>query len=267
MFPGSFMMGAKDRLLPPSIPFRFFVAAVVFHLLAWALLLVGNEGALGFTGGQGMILAALHLITLGTLAMSAMGAAIQLLPVATRRPLGPVWAIKLMFILYAPGVALLAGGLAHSTPWAQYGGAALSVAGLGLFGGLVGANLRNVNDLPGITRHAWLAVASLAGLAALGLALILDFTAGFLPDHTAAAAAHAVLAGYGFMGMLALGFSYVLIPMFVLGSAIPDAVGKRTALLSGLGLALGAGGSLAVMGIVAALGILVGLGFTFVFMC
>jgi hypothetical protein len=266
MFPGSFMMGAKDRLLPPSIPYRFFVTAVAFHLLAWVLLLIGHEGALGFAGGQGMILAALHLITLGTLAMSAMGAAIQLLPVATRRPLGPIWAIKLMFILYAPGVALFAVGLAHSIAWTQHLGATLSVAGLALFGGLIGANLRKVNDLPGVTRHAWLAVASLIGLAVLGLLLVIDFTKGFLPDHTAAATAHAVLAGYGFMGMLALGFSYVLIPMFVLGSAIPDAVGKRTALLSGLGLALGAGGALAEVGLVVALGILVGLAATFVYL-
>ncbi|CUW38769.1 conserved membrane protein of unknown function [Magnetospirillum sp. XM-1] len=259
MFPGSFMMGAKDRLLPPSVPYRFFVAASAFHLLAWVLLLVGSEGTLGFVGGQGMVLAALHLITLGTLAMTAMGAAIQLLPVATRRPLGPVWAIKLMFILYAPGVALFAAGLAHSFAWAQHAGATLSVAGLGLFGYLVGTNLRKVDDLPGVTRHAWLAVASLVGLAILGLLLIIDFTKGFLPDHTAAAAAHAVLAGYGFMGMLALGFSYVLIPMFVLGSAVPDAVGKRTALLSALGLALGAGGALAGLGLVSALGIVLGL--------
>ncbi len=266
MFPGSFMMGAKDRLLPPSIPYRFFVAAVFFHLLAWVLLLVGNEGVLGFVGGQGMTLAALHLITLGTLAMTAMGAAIQLLPVATRRPLGPVWAIKLMFILYAPGVALFAAGLAHSFAWAQHAGATLCVVGLALFGGLVGANLRRVDDLPGVTRHAWLAVASLIGLAILGLVLVIDFTKGFLPDHTSVAAAHAVLAGYGFMGMLSAGFSFVLIPMFVLGSAVPDAVGKRTAQLSGLGLVLGAGGVLVGIGTLSALGALLGLAATIVYL-
>jgi hypothetical protein len=259
MFPGSFMMGAKDRLLPPSVPYRFFVAAAFFHLLAWVLLVVGDAASLGFVGGQGMTLAALHLITLGTIAMSAMGAAIQLLPVATRRPLGPVWAIKLMFVLYTPGVALFAGGLAHLVPWAQHAGATLCVAGLFIFATLVGMNLRKVDDLPGVTRHAWLAVASLAGLAVLGLLLVIDFTKGFLPDHASAAAAHAVLAAYGFMGMLALGFSFVLVPMFVLGSAVPDAVGKRTALLSGLGLLLGAGGALAGFGVVSALGVLAGL--------
>ena len=35
------MMGARSRLLPPSIPFRFFGAALVFHAAAWAVLAYG----------------------------------------------------------------------------------------------------------------------------------------------------------------------------------------------------------------------------------
>jgi len=38
----SFLGGAKSRLLPPSIPFRFFSAAAVFHVFMWLGLLVGN---------------------------------------------------------------------------------------------------------------------------------------------------------------------------------------------------------------------------------
>ena len=40
---GTFLAGAKGRLLPASIVFRFFGAAVVFHALAWAALL-GDAG-------------------------------------------------------------------------------------------------------------------------------------------------------------------------------------------------------------------------------
>jgi len=260
MLGGGFMMGAKDRLLPPSVPYRFFLAAAFYHLAGWLVLaLAGPEAIRGFGGGPGPVLAALHLITLGTIAMTALGAAIQLLPVATRRPLGPVWACRLMFWLYAPGVGLFAAGLGLPVPGLQHSGASLVAAGLAIFGGLVARNLRQVSDLPGVTRHAWLAVASLLGLAVLGLALVVDFTTGFLPDHAAAAAAHAVLAAYGFMGMLALGFSYVLIPMFVLGPAVPDAVGKRTALASALALATGSGGALLGSGPLAALGAVLGL--------
>ena len=38
MAAGAFLGGATSRLLPASIPFRFFGAAVAYHLLAWLAL-------------------------------------------------------------------------------------------------------------------------------------------------------------------------------------------------------------------------------------
>lgn len=260
MFAGAFMMGAKDRLLPPSVPYRFFATAVAMQVAGWAALLLGAEDVPGFLGGLGPALAGLHLITLGVLAMTAMGAAFQMLPVATRRQLGPPWACKLTWWLYAPGVAVLSLGLGTGWTPALHGGAALTVAGLGLFGWLVAGCLRKVDDMPSVTRHAWLAVACLVGLALLGLALVVDVRAAILPDRMAAAAAHGVLAGYGFMGMLAMGFSHVLVPMFVLSQPPAEQVGKRTAALSAAALAVGAVGALAGLGWLAALGALLGLG-------
>ena len=51
---GAFLGGATSRLLPASIPFRFFGAAVVFHLLAWLALLAGAERVPRFAGGLGL---------------------------------------------------------------------------------------------------------------------------------------------------------------------------------------------------------------------
>jgi hypothetical protein len=260
MFAGSFMMGAKDRLLPPSVPYRFFAVAVVMQAVAWALLLVNAPSIPGFTGGLGPALASLHVVTLGVLAMTAIGAAFQLLPVATSRQLGPIWACRLTFWLFTPGVILLCLGLAIAWPPALHGGAALTVAGLMLAGTLMARTLRGVTGLPGVVRHAWTALASLLALAVLGLLLVVDFTTGFLPDHGAFAAAHATLAAYGFMGNLAFGFSYVLMPMFVLGRNAPDATGKRTALLAGLALVIGGGGLLLGSALAAAFGAVIFLG-------
>lgn len=259
MVPGVLMMGAKDRLLPPSVPYRFFATAVVLHVAAWVFLLAGADTLPGFQGGLGPGLAGLHLLTLGVLAMTAMGAAFQMLPVATRRQLGPVWACRLTWWLYTPGVLILAAGMALEMSWPMHLGGCLVVAGLALFAVLVARNLMQVSDLPGVTRHAWIALASLAGLAVLGLVLVVDVDNGFLARRGPIAAAHAVLAGYGFMGNLALGFSYVLVPMFVLSQGIPDAIGRRTAWLSGGALLLAAGGAVAGQGVIAALGGVVGL--------
>lgn len=259
MVPGMLMMGAKDRLLPPSLPFRFFATAVLLHVAGWAALLAGAETLPGFQGGLGPALAGLHLITLGVLGMTAMGAAFQMLPVATRRQLGPVWACRLTWYVYTPGVVTLCLGMGLEIVWLMHAGACLVVAGLALFAVLVARNLRQVSDLPAVTGHAWIALAALAGLAVLGLVLVADVDGGFLARRGDIAAAHAVLAGYGFMGNLAMGFSYVLVPMFVLSQGVPDAVGRRTVRASAAALALGAGGAVLDSGPLAALGGAVGL--------
>ena len=105
---GAFLSGATSRLLPASIPLRFFGAAIASHLLAWLALLAGSEAMPRFAGGLGWTLAALHLVTLGVLAMTAIGASLQLLPVATRQPVGSIRWPALIWWLYTPGVAAVA---------------------------------------------------------------------------------------------------------------------------------------------------------------
>jgi hypothetical protein len=112
----TFLGGAKSRLLPPSIPLRFFAFAAIFHVLMWIALFVGANQATSFRGGLGPVLSAAHLLTLGVLTTAAIGASVQLLPVATRRALVAVWPIKLVFWLTVPGMtALIAGMYAAET--------------------------------------------------------------------------------------------------------------------------------------------------------
>ena len=113
---GGFLPGAGSRLLPASLPFRFFGAAVAFHLLAWVALFAGAEAVPRFVGGLGWPLAALHLVTLGALAMTAIGASLQLLPVATRRPVGRAGMLAGLWWTFTAGVALVALGMGLALP-------------------------------------------------------------------------------------------------------------------------------------------------------
>ena len=207
---------ARSRLLPMSVPFRYFGAAVAFHVLAWAALLAGAREVASFPGGLGLPFAALHLATLGVLAMAAIGATLQLLPVATRQPLRSVGAAKLVWWLFAPGVLVFAGGAALYAPRAMAPGAALAVAALALYGGLLGRNLWSARGMPVVVAHGWAALAALAGLAVTGLALVARYEHGLALDHSAFRGAHLVLAAYGFMGLLALGLSQFLLPMLAI---------------------------------------------------
>ena len=231
----TFLVGAKTRLLPPSLPFRFFAAAALFHILMWVALFVGAADVTGFRGGLGRPLAAVHLATLGMLTTTAIGAAVQLLPVATRRALAAVWPIRLTFWLAVPGLVLLVGGMEHLHPPVMLAGALAASAGLLLFAWLLADNLRRAGGLPVVSAFGWAALAALVAVVGLGLALALDYHRAFLPDHASVALAHMILGGYGFMGLLALGFSHVLVPMVALSSA----PAKRPA-FAGFALAAGA---------------------------
>ena len=224
---------SRSRLLPMSVPFRFFGAAVAFHVLAWAALLAGAREVPSFPGGLGLPFAALHLATLGVLAMVAIGATLQLLPVATRQPVDSIAAAKAVWWLLVPGVAVFAGGAAAYAPRILAPGGALVVAALAVYAWLLGRNLFNARGMRVVVMHGWAALAALVGLAATGLALVARYEHGLALDHSAFRGAHLVLAAYGFMGLLAFGLSQFLLPM--LAVARPP---STRAALAALGMAL-----------------------------
>jgi hypothetical protein len=240
----TFLAGAKSRLLPMSVPFRFFAAATVFHILLWAAMLAGAGQLTSFRGGLGPILAAVHLLTLGVFAATAVGASVQLLPVATRRSLAAVWPIKLVFWLLLLALVPLLAGMHFGETRILAIGALATAAPLVLFAILLANNLQRATSLPVVAAYGWGALAALVALIALGVLLSLDYGGALLPAHGAAALAHLILGGFGFMGLLALGFSHVLIPMFALAGS-PDK--RRSFVAFGfalVALVIGAGAAL-----------------------
>jgi hypothetical protein len=211
----------------------------------WLVLAVDADAAAHFAGGLGPPLAAVHLLTLGVLTTTAVGASVQLLPVATRRGLSSVWPIRLVFWLLIPGLTLLTTGMYAVLPTVLLVGAAAISAALLVFGLLLGDNLRRASTLGIVAAYGWASLASLAGLTTLGVALALDYRVGVLPDHAAAALAHLILGGFGFMGLLALGFSHILVPMFALAAAPEKRMSIAGFGLATAGIVLGASGALA----------------------
>ena len=233
---------AGTRLLPASVPLRFFLAATVFHALAWMLIAVAAEDVAAFAGGLGAPLAALHLITLGVLTTVVMGAMFQLMPVATRLPAGPAWPASMIFLLQVAGVAVLITGMLLGAVRAMAIGAILCASALAAFAVASVAVLRLASKLNLLLVHLWCAFAALAALTVLAVALVFDYTHGFLADHAQTAALHMSLAIYGFMGLLTLGLSHVLLPMFSLAPAPSQEHGRATLGLTALALALGLSG-------------------------
>lgn len=215
------LQGAGGRLLPASVPLRFFVMAVGAHVAFWAALCATSDQLAGFRGGFAPLLAAVHLLTIGVLLSTAVGAALQILPVVTRRPLAAVWPVKLVFWLLLPGLVLLGGGFYAARPGVAIAGSGAAGAALLLFVALLGDNLRRAAGPPVVVAYGWAAIGALAATVVLGVRLVVDFRWGAGTGHAALALGHLVLGGFGCMGMFALGFSHVLVPMFTLAS-VPD---------------------------------------------
>jgi hypothetical protein len=229
------MGGAVSRLLPASIPFRFFAAAVVYHLLGWIALGAGAPDVPRFAGGLGWPLAALHLVTLGVLAMTAIGASLQLLPVATRQAVPSKRWPAVIWWLYTPGVAAVALGMGIPAPRLLAGGAVAVIAALAGYALLLARNFIGARGMPVVVAHGWAALASLLVVLASASSLAGAYVGWPWLGRGTALALHVSFAAYGFMGLLVLGLSYILVPMFALSEA-PD---ERRARAS-LGFALAA---------------------------
>ncbi len=219
--PGAILMGAQSRLLPPLLPFMFMLAGVIFHLAAWGALAWAADEVPGYAGGPGPVLAAVHVLTLGVLVMTAMGAALQLLPVATGMVHKSLLSARLAWWLMTPGLIVLISGFYFADVDLMMIGAAPVVLALLIFAGVVGDILRRALTLRLTRAFIWLALVSLLGLLGLGVVLIFDIGHGFLSDHAGLGLMHMILAAYGFMGMLALGISNILVPMFALSPSPP----------------------------------------------
>lgn len=244
MLAAHLIRGAGGRLLPPSVPLRFLALAVLSHVAFWAALLATSGQLAGFRGGFAPLLAAVHLLTIGVLLCAAIGAAAQILPVVTRQPLAAVWPVRLAFWLLLPGLVLLVIGFYAVRPDLMSIGGGLVAAGVCLFAALFADNLRRAKDPPIVVAYGWAALIALVITLLLGVALTVDFRWGGVIDRGAVALAHLILGGFGAMGLFALGFSHVLVPMFTL-AAVPDRrlawAGFATATLA---VALGAAGAL-----------------------
>lgn len=233
----AFLGGAGGRLLPLSIPLRFSLAAAAYHVLAWLALAACAGEALSFRGGLGWPLATLHLFTLGVFGMTALGAAAQLLPVATRQsPVGER-ALKAIWWLYVPGVAAVALGMGQAHTGLLAAGAVAVAVALLAWSALVARHLAGARGMPGVAAHAWVALASLWILLATALLLVAGWLGWPAPGRQVLAPLHLLFAPFGFMGMLALGLSYILVPMFALAHSPRDPVqlGSCALLVAALG--------------------------------
>lgn len=264
MFGGVDLSGAGQRLLPEHIPLRFFGSAVVFHILAWLALLVVAPEVPGYVGGPGPVLAAVHTLTLGVLLMTAFSASFQMLPVALGCDAPPALACNAAYWLLLAGAAMLIGGFALYDTLLIRIGAATAALAVAVHVGAMMRLVRGGGELRAVVPYVRVALAAMAAAAALALALQFEQVSELLPPggptHGDIAAAHMILAAYGFMGMLALGLSQVVVPLFAVALVPYERWAVLSLRLGSAALVLGASGCLLASDLMIAAGAVFGLG-------
>lgn len=207
--------GLDFQQAPPiSVPFRFFLTAPLFMLMAAALMLWYGEQLL-VSRWSPATLAAVHLLTLGSMTMVMVGAMIQLLAVLAGAPVPrPNLVAAIVHGTLLAGTLLLAGGLLFAQPLLLKIAIANLLAGLTVFVAVALVILART-DKPNSTVFAL----GLAG-AALGVTLVLGLTLGAgrawgiaLPN-LALRELHPAWGLIGWTGLLVAGVAYHIVPMF-----------------------------------------------------
>ncbi|MGH8638934.1 MAG: hypothetical protein ACREUZ_17500 [Burkholderiales bacterium] len=216
------MIGARTAdegrraLLPASgIPLLYFGFAHICLAVALGVLVVHPNLPGGFFHHPRMI-AVVHLVTLGWISGSILGAFYIVCPLALRLPIRPGWRDRLAFGSFAVGVI---GMVAHF--WlGEYSGIAWSA--LLVAAAVLHVALRAWLGLPRapvpwpVKLHVALAFANMILASMFGMLIGLNRMYGWLPwPPLSAAFAHAHLPAVGWAVMMVVGLSYRLIPMII----------------------------------------------------
>lgn len=205
-----------EQAPPITVPFRFFLSAPLFLLLAAIALLAAGPAALESRWNP-YVLGTTHLITLGCMSMVMNGAMLQLLPVLAG---SPVPNPRLMaWVVHSPllaGAALLSGGLYFDV--AVLVRLAIPVLGFA-FAAFLGIAVYSLLRAPGrnASTHAMLlALAALSITVGLGMLLAAGVSNLLNLSLQPLTALHVSWGLFGWTTMLVIGVAYQVVPMFQL---------------------------------------------------
>lgn len=216
-----------DEMPPLSVPYRFFLTAPVFAIVVGLLLMSANPGELA-SRWTPLMLGATHGLTLGFMLTIMLGALFQILPVAAGVSLPhPKRLAALVHLCLIVGVSGLTLGFILSKP------VLLGLGGIGLFlalGSFFAALIRpllRTNTTP-TTRAMRLALLSLLITLVMGLVFVMGWVdPNTMPSFRLWTNIHLMWGLVGWVLLLVMGVSFVVVPMFYVAPDYPKWLSER----------------------------------------
>ncbi|SCA55530.1 conserved membrane hypothetical protein [Candidatus Terasakiella magnetica] len=238
MMGGTLPFGAEQRLLPEWIPLSFFSFALICLPLGWLLLFIQADNIASFSGGFGPVLACLHMFSIGVVLSTAFGASMQMLPVATGAAMNKPHGVVILLGLLIIGTTIMLGGFAHYFTQISTFGSLFLLGAVLLYGAMLVRLLLRSETLKIVRNHVFIGALCLILAATFGTLMILDWAEHLSFGMANGPLMHAGLALYGFMGLIVLGFSRIMIPMLAVSDTTNDKLCHITLMLSFIALAL-----------------------------
>lgn len=212
---------SRQAWLPaPVLPLTYFAGAHLALLMACGLLAVAPDVAGPFHYHPRMV-AVTHMVTLGWITASILGALYIVAPLALGFPLRAGAGDGVTAAAFWGGTVGMVSGFWHGQ-YAVVGASALFVLfALGWVAARVALGLRTARVPAAVSAHLLLAFANVIGAGAFGVFIALDRASGWVNlSPMAVAASHAHVAIVGWAIMMIVGVAYRLVPMF-LPAAMP----------------------------------------------
>ncbi|MCP4994875.1 MAG: hypothetical protein GY934_13990 [Gammaproteobacteria bacterium] len=204
-----------DQAPPISVPFRFFLTAPVFGVLA-ALLIIFSGPEMLLSRWMPRVLGLTHLLTLGFLTMVMFGAMMQMLPVLAGSPLPQVKRVgPVVHLLLLAGTLLLVAGFVFNVKIWLAGSLVLLGVSVLLFLSAAAVALWRIKYPTPTTIGMLLALIALAVTLILGLMMGMGHIGKpFFSGLYQLTDLHVAWSLLGWVGLLVVGVSYQVVPMF-----------------------------------------------------
>lgn len=215
--------GLNFQQAPPiSVPFRFFLTAPVFALLAAVVMLWNGEEML-VARWSPATLAAVHLLTLGFMTMVMAGAMFQMLPVLAGTPVPrPRMVASIVHPALLLGTLLFAGSLLFAQPMLLKIAISLLSVGLVVFLVAILLTLSRTRNQTATVFAMGLATTALGVTLLFGLTLSASRAWGIALPSLSLRDLHPIWGLIGWTGLLVAGVAYHIVPMFQMTPNYPQ---------------------------------------------